>query len=83
MRKAARGRGCILDRDGVRRLGAGEVEEGRTRRQVGARLSTYYLSADDEIRISVYGYGELDRTLRIPPDGHIYYPALGEIDVDG
>jgi polysaccharide export outer membrane protein len=63
--------------------GAGELEEGRTRRQVGPRLSTYYLSADDEIRISVYGYGELDRTLRIPPDGHIYYPALGEIDVDG
>lgn len=62
---------------------AGEIESGRTNRQVGARISTYYLSADDEIRISVYGYDELDRTLRIPPDGHIYYPSLGETDVDG
>jgi polysaccharide export outer membrane protein len=62
---------------------AGEIEPGGTNRQVGAQISTYYLSADDEIRISVYGYSELDRTLRIPPDGQIYYPSLGETNVDG
>jgi polysaccharide export outer membrane protein len=52
-------------------------------RQVGARISTYYLSAGDEIRITVAGYPDLSRTVRIPPDGHISYPTLGDIAVDG
>ena len=55
----------------------------RPQRQVGPRLSTYYLSAGDEIRIAVYGYSELDRTISIPPDGHVYYPMIGDLDLDG
>jgi protein involved in polysaccharide export with SLBB domain len=47
------------------------------------RLTTYYLSPGDEIRISVYGYPDLDRTLKVPPDGHIDYPVVGELAVDG
>jgi protein involved in polysaccharide export with SLBB domain len=52
-------------------------------RQVGARISTYYLSPGDEIRISVYGYPELTATVRIPPDGHLFFPTVGDVDVDG
>jgi len=52
-------------------------------RQVGPRISTYYLSSGDEIRISVFGYPDLTRTVRIPPDGHLFFPTLGDVDVDG
>jgi protein involved in polysaccharide export with SLBB domain len=58
----------------------GSVQRGR---QVGARISTYYLSAGDEIRIAVFGYPELNRTVRIPPDGHIIFPIVGDLAVDG
>src|SRR6185436_11523084 len=34
-------------------------------RQVGARISTYYLSPGDEIRVTVLGSTELSRTLKI------------------
>jgi protein involved in polysaccharide export with SLBB domain len=61
----------------------GQVELAPAERQIGARISTYYLSAGDEIRISVYGYAELDRTVRIPPDGHLFFPMVGDIGVDG
>jgi polysaccharide export outer membrane protein len=61
----------------------GEPETIQGGRQVGARISTYYLSSGDEIRISVYGYPQLARTARIPPDGHLFYPTLGDVDVDG
>ena len=47
------------------------------------QISTYSLSAGDEIRISVHGYPELDRTSRIPPDGTLFYPFVGDIDVHG
>lgn len=62
---------------------AGRLAGPPSGRQVGARISTYYLSAGDEIRITVFGYPELSRTVRIPPDGHMYYPALGDVAVDG
>ena len=52
-------------------------------RQVGARISTYYLSPGDEIRVTVLGSTELSRTLKIPPDSHIAYPMVGDINVDG
>lgn len=68
---------------GTEAAGTEETEPGQVKRQVGARLSTYYLSAGDEIRIYVYGYDELDVTLRIPPHGNVYYPVIGEIHVDG
>lgn len=55
----------------------------RRGRQIGARISTYYLSAGDEIRISVFGYNDLTRPVRIPPDGHLFFPMAGDIDVDG
>lgn len=62
---------------------AGRVGGVQSGRQVGPRISTYYLSSGDEIRISVYGYPELTRTVRIPPDGHIFFPMAGDIGVDG
>jgi polysaccharide export outer membrane protein len=60
-----------------------QIEPARSERQIGALISTYYLSAGDEIRVSVYGYDELSRTIRIPPDGHIFFPMVGDIAVDG
>ncbi len=42
-----------------------------------------YLSAGDEIRISVYGRSELNRQVVVPPDGRIFFPFLGDIDVAG
>lgn len=61
----------------------GQIEPVRGERQVGARISTYYLSAGDEIRVSVYGYSDLDRTVKIPPDGHMFFPMIGDIAVEG
>ena len=52
-------------------------------RQVGPRISTYYLSPGDEIRVSIFGSAELSRTLRIPPDSHVFFPMVGDIVVDG
>lgn len=43
--------------------------------------STYRMSAGDEIRIVVYGYPELERTLRIGPEEVLYYPMVGEVPV--
>lgn len=60
---------------------AGGVAQGT--RQVGARISTYYLSSNDEIRVSVFGYPELTRNVRIPPDGHAFFPVAGDLAVDG
>jgi protein involved in polysaccharide export with SLBB domain len=56
------------------------VQSGR---QLGARISTYYLSSGDEIRVSVLGSPDLSRAVRIPPDGHIFFPMVGDIGVDG
>lgn len=58
-------------------------EEAARRGQLGVRIATYFLSAGDEIRIGVWGYGEFDRTLQIPPGGLIYYPLVGQIAVEG
>ena len=62
---------------------AGGRIEPQSARQLGPRISTYYLSSGDEIKVSVFGYPELDRTLKIPPDGHMFYPLVGDISVDG
>jgi polysaccharide export outer membrane protein len=52
-------------------------------RQVGPRISTYYLSPGDDIKVSVFGSADLSRTLRIPPDSRVFFPMVGEIVVDG
>jgi protein involved in polysaccharide export with SLBB domain len=62
---------------------AGGRIEPQSARQLGPRISTYYLSSGDEIKVSVFGYPELERTLKIPPDGHMFYPMVGDISVDG
>ena len=61
--------------------GAGRVVQGG--RQTGVRISTYFLSGGDEIRVSVLGSPDLSRTFRIPPDGHLFFPMVGDIGVDG
>jgi polysaccharide export outer membrane protein len=44
------------------------------------QIEEFYLSPGDQIEISVYKYAELRRTIRIPGDGIIYYPMVGEIN---
>jgi len=61
----------------------GQPEPLESGRQIGARISTYYLSAGDELRVGVSGYPDLGRTVRIPPDGHMFFPMVGDIGVDG
>lgn len=63
--------------------GAAKFESLQGMRQLGPRMSTYYLSAGDEIKVSVFGYPELERTLKIPPDGHMFFPMVGDVSVDG
>lgn len=46
-------------------------------------VRTIYLSVGDEIRIWVYGRPELSRQVVIPPDGRMFYPFLGDLDVAG
>ncbi len=58
----------------------------RLREIITQKLSEYRkfsLSPGDEISISVYGHEELSRRLIIPPDGNIYYPLVGTIEVGG
>jgi polysaccharide export outer membrane protein len=43
-------------------------------------ISEFYLSPGDEIRIFVYQREDLTRTIKIPPDGVVFFPIVGEID---
>jgi protein involved in polysaccharide export with SLBB domain len=42
-----------------------------------------YLSPGDEIRISVYGQPDLTRQLLIDPNGTLFFPLVGELNVTG
>ena len=46
-------------------------------------VRTIYLSAGDEIRVSVYGRPELTRQAVIPPDGRLFFPFVGDVEVAG
>lgn len=43
----------------------------------------YLLGPDDVINISVFREPELDRDVRIAPDGTIVFPLIGKVKVDG
>ncbi len=47
------------------------------------KINQYLLSPGDEINITVFPQQDLTRRFIIPPDGHISYPLVGEIDVKG
>lgn len=44
------------------------------------KIREFFLSPGDELKISVYQHEELTRPIKIPPDGIIFYPIVGEID---
>lgn len=46
-------------------------------------ISEITLGAGDEIQISVYLHSDLTKKILIPPDGEIFYPFVGEIQVEG
>jgi polysaccharide export outer membrane protein len=47
------------------------------------KIKAFILSPGDEINITVYQHNELNRKIRIPPGGKIFYPIVGEIDTTG
>ncbi|MEW6220966.1 MAG: polysaccharide biosynthesis/export family protein [Thermodesulfobacteriota bacterium] len=47
------------------------------------RVQEFFLSAGDEIRISVFRHPELDREVRIGPDGSFFCPGVGQIAAAG
>ena len=47
------------------------------------RISEFMLSPGDVISIVVYKHEDLNRTMTIPPDGIIFFPIVGEMDVNG
>jgi polysaccharide export outer membrane protein len=80
---------------GMRQVGKGATAEspagltnkaGETSAAEGTpevKIREYILSPGDEINITVFPQEELNRQLTIPPDGHIFYPLIGEIDTRG
>lgn len=46
-------------------------------------IRQFFLSPGDEIKISVFQHDDLTRSIKIPPDGVIFYPIVGEIDLAG
>ncbi len=46
-------------------------------------IREFILSSGDEIAISVLGHQELNKRLVLPPNGRIFFPLVGEIDVKG
>lgn len=43
----------------------------------------YRLAAQDELKIDVYGYSEVEHTLTVTPEGYIRIPNLGPVYVNG
>jgi protein involved in polysaccharide export with SLBB domain len=43
----------------------------------------YKIAADDELVIDVYGYSEVQHTLKVSPEGYIRIPYLGPVYVNG
>lgn len=43
----------------------------------------YRLAANDEVIIDVYGYSEVQHTLKVTPDGYIRIPNVGPVYVNG
>lgn len=44
---------------------------------------SYKLRAGDAIEVQVFRHPELTRTLTLPPDGKMFYPFVGEMNVSG
>ncbi len=57
------------------------MDEPLARETARPAIRDVYLSPGDEIRIHVYGQPDLSRQLVIPPDGQLFFPLAGEIDV--
>jgi polysaccharide export outer membrane protein len=46
-------------------------------------ISEYILGFGDEVEISIYRHDDMNRKVRILPDGKIQYPLVGEINAQG
>lgn len=47
------------------------------------RIREFLLSPGDEIKISVFQHEDLNRSIKIPPDGVVFYPIVGKINTAG
>lgn len=49
----------------------------------GVTLKEFYLSAGDEINITIYKHEELNKKIKIPRDGRFFFPIVGEVEAEG
>lgn len=76
--------GCASLRESGKTADNAAFSEGDSaNEQPHVDVRAIYLSAGDEIRIAVHGRPELTRQVVIPPDGRLFYPFLGDINVAG
>lgn len=57
--------------------------EPQTEKAGDVRIKEFLISPGDEMKITVYQHEELTRSIKIPPDGIIFYPIVGDIDTRG
>jgi len=46
-------------------------------------IKDFIIGPADEISISVFGHRELDKKVRVGPNGEFYYPLVGYVNVEG
>lgn len=64
--------------------GSSDIVKETTEGQISEiKIQEFILSPGDEIKISVYLHDELTRAIKIPLNGIIFYPMVGEIDIKG
>lgn len=75
--------GCASSEKAGEDSGSGGGQASLNNNQGELKIREYLLSPRDEIKITVYNHEELSRNIMIPPDGHFFYPIVGEIDANG
>ena len=48
-----------------------------------ASAQEYRIGPDDVLKISIYREDDMDRTVRVSPDGYVSFPLLGKVRADG
>lgn len=60
-----------------------DVADGEEFNEKELRISEYVLGEGDEIAVSVFRHSEFDKQTRIPSHGTLFFPLVGEIEVNG
>ena len=60
-----------------------DVADGEEFNEKELRISEYILGEGDEIAVSVFRHSEFDKQAQIPSHGTLFFPLVGEIEVNG